>query len=393
FPAQKTHKFGQQIVAAGSDGIVRQRIKDQPQQTTTDKVLGLESASLTWTDSVSSSFQESLREKSVSYFQKLIAETLKMSPQKVEPYKPLEEYGLDSILVVQLANQLRKVFPDVTSTLFFEVQSIDGLVDYFLENKKEELIELLPQVKTENIQSSVSSTSVRKSRNSSRTLRRGRHYSFENIHSSSGQIHSIFDIAIIGMSGRYPKSKNLDEYWKNLSEGVNCIGEIPEDRWNWKEYCAEEKGKSGRIYTKWGGFLEDIDKFDPLFFHISPKEAERMDPQERLFLETSYHAIEDAAYTPDNLGKTRKIGVFVGVMNSRYTSQPGYFSIANRISYLLNFQGPSMAVDTACSSSLTAIHLALESLYSGLSECAIAGGVNLIIEPGQELRLTEIGRK
>ncbi|MCP5005329.1 MAG: type I polyketide synthase, partial [Planctomycetes bacterium] len=286
-----------------------------------------------------------------------------------------------------------KVFPEVTSTLFFEVQSIDGLVDHFLENKREELIALLPRETGETFPDHVSpstGSSITKSRKSSRTVRRGRQHSFEAIHSGSWVIHSLFDVAIIGMSGRYPKSRNLEEFWKNLSEGVNCVEEVPKERWNWEEYYDKEKGKSGKIYTKWGGFLENIDKFDPLFFQISPREAEQMDPQERLFLEASYHAIEDAAYTPDSLGKTRKIGVFVGVMNSRYTPQPGYFSIANRISYLLNFQGPSMAVDTACSSSLTAIHLALESLYSGLSECAIAGGVNLIIDSVHYLGLTEM---
>ncbi|MCP5002639.1 MAG: SDR family NAD(P)-dependent oxidoreductase, partial [Planctomycetes bacterium] len=393
FPAQKARKFGQQIIAAGSDGVVRQRIKKQLQQTTTGKDPRLESTPQPGTDSVSSGLQESLREKSVSYFQKLVAETLKMSPQQVEPYKPLEEYGLDSILVVQLTNQLRKVFPEVTSTLFFEVQSINGLVDYFLENRKEELIAILPQETVVTFPDHVSpsmGSSITKSRKSSRTLRRGRQYSFEAIHSGSGHIYSIFDVAIIGMSGRYPKAKNLEEFWKNLSEGVNCVEEVPKERWNWEEYYDKEKGKSGKIYTKWGGFLEEIDKFDPLFFHISPREAELMDPQERLFLEASYQSIEDAAYTSDSLGKTRKIGVFVGVMNSRYTPQPGYSSIANRISYLLNFQGPSMAVDTACSSSLTAIHLALESIYSGLSECAIAGGVNLIIDPVHYLGLTEM---
>src|SRR5262249_51191666 len=147
--------------------------------------------------------------------------------------------------------------------------------------------------------------------------------------------------------------------------------EIPADRWDWKDYFDPQKGKPGKIYTKWGGFLDGIDRFDPLFFRISPKEAKVMDPQERLFLESCYHAIEDAGYTPGNLADNDRIGVFVGVMNARYNSQPLYYSIANRVSFVLDFRGPSMAVDTACSSSLTAIHLALESLYSGSSECAI----------------------
>src|SRR5262249_35593216 len=179
--------------------------------------------------------------------------------------------------------------------------------------------------------------------------------SFQPAPGSSALIPPIIDVAIVGLSGRYPRANNLKEFWKNLSSAANCITEIPEDRWRWATYYDSEKGKPGKIYTKWGGFIEGIDQFDPLFFKISPKEAKRMDPQERIFLESCYHAIEDAGYTPESLGNAEKIGVFVGVMNSRYTPQPAHSSIANRVSYVLNFQGPSMAIDTACSSSLTAI--------------------------------------
>jgi polyketide synthase PksM len=182
----------------------------------------------------------------------------------------------------------------------------------------------------------------------------------------------------------------LREFWNNLASGRNCVTEVPKDRWDWQAFFDAERGKAGKIYTKWGGFLERIDGFDPLFFKIAPKEAKAMDPQERLFLESCYHAIEDAGYTPASLGDIDKVGVFVGVMNSRYTPQPLHYSIANRVSYVMNFQGPSLAVDTACSASLTAVHLALESIYSGLSETAIAGGVNLIIDPVHYLELSAL---
>ena len=196
-------------------------------------------------------------------------------------------------------------------------------------------------------------------------------------------------MAIIGLSGRYPGADNLAQFWENLKAGRHGITEIPKDRWDWRAYFDTEKGKLGSIYTKWGGFLSEIDKFDPLFFRISPAEAQNMDPQERLFIEEAYAAIEDAGYTPATLGERspavgrsdRRIGVFVGVMNSTYGANARYWSIANRVSYLFDLQGPSMAVDTACSSSLTAIHLALESLYRGTCDCAIAGGVNVIVDP------------
>jgi len=130
---------------------------------------------------------------------------------------------------------------------------------------------------------------------------------------------SGFDVAVIGLTGRYPRSNNLKEFWVNLSIGVNCITEIPTDRWKWEDYYSPERGKWGKIYTRWGGFIEGIDQFDPLFFKISPQEAKRMDPQERIFLESCYHAIEDAGYTRAQLAQKHpafgnNVGVFVGVI-------------------------------------------------------------------------------
>ncbi len=395
FPAEENHKLGQQIIAASSDGFVRQRraMSFPKNLLRSSSPLEVEPPQI---KTFSSPMEKTLREKSISYFQRLVGQTLKMNPEKIDPSKPLEKYGIDSILVIQLTDHFRKVFPDITSTLFFEVQNLEGLVDYFLENKKEELLTLLSRDTTDFPQQSPPVFSgalpIEKSM-AKRIFRISRRPSFSQttkLKRKNSEEDKTKDVAVIGMSGRYPKSKNLQEFWENLANGVNCITEIPPDRWNWLEHYSPEKGVPGKIYTKWGGFLEDIDKFDPLFFKISPREAERMDPQERLFLEISYQALEDAAYTPESLGKTRRIGVFVGVMNCRYLPQPAYFSIANRLSYIFNFQGPSMAVDTACSSSLTAIHLALESIYKGSSECAIAGGVNLIIDPVHYLGLTEM---
>jgi polyketide synthase PksM len=395
FPASKRHQFGQQVIAARSNGKVRQRITIQKQanierSVSIPKITKQIDARKDFAGPI-----ESLREKCIPYFQKLVAETLRMNPGQVKPFEPFSKYGLDSILVVQLTNKLRKVFPDITSTLFFEVQSLDGLINYFLENNKEILMSIMPGIMSVDVpQVSLPSDIIVQEQKSyedkaSSILKRSRQKSFQEV-SNADAVSSIFDVAIIGLSGRYPKSNNLNEFWINLSKGINCITEIPKDRWNWEEYYDAEKGKPGKIYTRWGGFLEEIDKFDPLFFKISPKEAKRMDPQERIFLESCYHAIEDAGYTPENLCEIDKIGVFAGVMNARYTPQPFHYSIANRVSYLFNFQGPSMAVDTACSSSLTAIHLALESMYSGLTGCAIVGGVNLIIDPVHYLGLTEM---
>ncbi|MFH9922213.1 SDR family NAD(P)-dependent oxidoreductase [Streptomyces bobili] len=202
------------------------------------------------------------------------------------------------------------------------------------------------------------------------------------------------DIAVIGVSGRYPEAADLEEFWQNLREGRDCVREVPAGRWDHGRYA--EAGAGG-----WGGFLDDIDRFDPLFFHISLLEADYLDPQERLFLQCAHHTLEDAGYTPDRLSHGAKVGVFVGVMYQEYQllgaqaqerGRPDALwgsasTVANRVSYFYDFHGPSMAVDTMCSSSLTAVHLACEAIRSGQCDTALAGGVNLTPHPNKHLVL------
>src|SRR5690625_2307657 len=143
------------------------------------------------------------------------------------------------------------------------------------------------------------------------------------------------DIAIIGVSGHYPMAKKLDDFWENIKQGKNCISEIPRSRWDWERYYHPDSYEQGSSYTKWGGFIEDIDKFDPSFFNITPKEAEEIDPQERLFLQTAWATLEDAGITRSSLTEQNSsVGVFVGIMNNFYVRQGGtsaYWSLANRI--------------------------------------------------------------
>ncbi|WP_433733983.1 SDR family NAD(P)-dependent oxidoreductase [Nocardia sp. CA-129566] len=217
----------------------------------------------------------------------------------------------------------------------------------------------------------------------------------------------IGDIAIVGVSGRYPGASDLDEYWRVLIEGRDCITEIPAERWDHSKYFHPDRHHPYTAYTKWGGFLDGVDHFDPLFFGISPREAEVMDPQERLFLQTAWAALEDAGYTRAELARSglrpEEAGVFVGVMWGTYHmfgaeesrlgkgTLPGstFWSIPNRVSHALDFQGPSMAVDTACSSSLTALHLACQSLRTGETRLAVVGGVNLSLHPYKFVALSQ----
>jgi acyl transferase domain-containing protein len=205
-------------------------------------------------------------------------------------------------------------------------------------------------------------------------------------------------IAIIGIGCRFPGNANDPEsFWKMLSNGQDGITEIPAGRWNIDEYYDPDPQKPGKISTRRGGFLQDIDAFDAHFFGISPREAVSMDPQQRVLMEVSWSALEHANQDPSGLGDSQT-GVFLGVTANDYlnlqntrldpTQIDAYRitgnslnSIAGRLSYSLGFHGPSLVVDTACSSSLVAVHLACQSLRTRESDVALAGGVNLILSP------------
>lgn len=212
-------------------------------------------------------------------------------------------------------------------------------------------------------------------------------------------------IAVIGINGVMPKSEDLDEFWKNLVDEKDLISKIPSDRWNWKDVHGDPAREINKTDITWGGFIKDVDKFDEEFFGISPKEAEAMDPQQRIFLEVVWKTIENAGYNPDDLSGT-KTGLFVGISDVDYQElyldynldKEAYAAIgmarcilANRISYLMNWHGPSEPVDTACSSSLVAIHRAVQAIRNNECDMAIAGGVNTIITPTLHIAFSKGG--
>lgn len=203
-------------------------------------------------------------------------------------------------------------------------------------------------------------------------------------------------IAIIGMGCRYPGATDPEAFWHLLQTGGDAIREVPRDRWDIDAYYDPEPGTPGKMSTRWGGFLEQVDRFDPSFFGISPREVERMDPQQRLVLEVAWEALENAAIAPDRLSGTQT-GVFMGIGNYDYCrilaqdlSQVNAYDgtgntlciSANRLSYLLNLRGPSAVIETACSSSLVALHYACRSLQLGESDHCLVGGVSLMLAPG-----------
>jgi acyl transferase domain-containing protein/NADPH:quinone reductase-like Zn-dependent oxidoreductase/SAM-dependent methyltransferase len=205
-------------------------------------------------------------------------------------------------------------------------------------------------------------------------------------------------IAIVGAGCRIPGGANSpEEFWQLLREGRSGVREIPRDRWDVEAYYDPNPDTPGKIATRFGGFLDQVDRFEPQFFGISPREALTMDPQQRLLLEVSWEALEHAGQSPANLEKTRT-GVYFGVCSNDYAQRvieagdPAlldmYYlsgiahSIASgRLSYILGLQGPSVSLDTACSTSLVAVHLACQGLRTGECHLALAGGVNVILTP------------
>lgn len=203
-------------------------------------------------------------------------------------------------------------------------------------------------------------------------------------------------IAIIGMGCRFPGGCNDPEtFWRFLRKGGDAIIEVPPDRWNADAMYDPNPDAPGKMYTRWGGFLDNVDRFDAAFFGISPREARGMDPQQRLVMEVSWEALENAGQAPDKLAGSQT-GVFIGISGSDYgrllfedSARLDLYSgtgsstsiAAHRVSYFLGLRGPSIAVDTACSSSLVSVHLACQSLRNGECNLALAGGVNLILSP------------
>jgi acyl transferase domain-containing protein len=214
-------------------------------------------------------------------------------------------------------------------------------------------------------------------------------------------------VAIVGMACRVPGAADTAAFWELLRDGTDATGEIPASRWDVDAFYDPDRRTPGKTYTRRGAFLGDVDGFDAGFFGVSPREAAEMDPQQRLFLEVGWEALENAGMAADRLAGT-STGVFAAVTGADYTqsmfqryqpSQLDAYSLtglastftAGRLSYWLGLHGPSMSVDTACSSSLVAVHLACQSLRAGDCTAALAGGVNLLLAPEMFIVLSKAG--
>ncbi len=327
-----------------------------------------------------------------------ISKLLKINIKDIEPEKELQQYGFDSITFTELTGSLNEKYKlKLTPTLFFEYPTLRRLTSYFEREHPNLWLSPSAGIKQEGLappETGDPNPEIVKPQKSGRFLKS---------HSMREPIAPSYEpVAIVGVSGVFPMAQDIDQFWKNLERGQDCITLIPEERWDFRAYYGDEANKTR---AKWGGFVESATEFDPLFFGISPREAELMDPQQRLLMTHVWKALEDAGYSSKTLSGSRT-GLFIGTGSTGYsallaragreiegtTAANMSPSIGpNRVSYYLNIRGPSEPIDTACSSSLVAIHHALSALYDGSCEMAIAGGVNTLVVPEGHIAYDKAG--
>lgn len=296
-----------------------------------------------------------------------------------ETDRALIEMGLDSLMAVEFSTQLQMMLGEsfvIAPTMLFDHPTVDAIADHVLSMMDDDAED----------EQTVSPAPV-KSADNENTIRQRE------------------PIAIVGMSCRFPGAQDVDEFWNNLLNGVDSVREIPNDRWDIDRFYSADR-EPGKMYTREGGFLEDIGDFDPAFFNISEQEACWIDPQHRMLLENSYRALEDAGIPTAPLAD-KNVGVFMGIMGQDYAFLPqlddahlvqafegaglSHSAGVGRISYVFGFEGPSIAVDTASSSSLVAVHQAMRNLQDGNCNMALAGGVNAILAPVNSLLMSKAG--
>jgi acyl transferase domain-containing protein/acyl carrier protein len=324
----------------------------------------------------------------------ILASVLRLEMSIVDLDQPFVEFGLDSFLGTEMIVAINKKYGTELSNLkLFDYPTVREF-SIFLEQEVRRLpgYYVLPLAGPEVTEAI--STNPHKVFNAKIPFSRT---------TITNEAHLDDKIAIVGMSGRFPKAHDLKEYWDILASGRNCIDEVPPSRWDVDRFYDTDRLKRGKANSKWLGALDDIDCFDPLFFRISPHEAEHMDPQHRLFLQESFKAFEDAGYSP-NILSNKKCGVYLGISTNEYASlvsrngissapvtSNSYAIAAARIAYYLNLKGPAISIDTACSSSLVAIHLAAQALLSGEIEMALAGGITLWLTPESYIAMSQAG--
>lgn len=363
----------QLLVMKGDQGRIKEKLESA--QTTTTELIP------TPADGSDADIKEWMIPEIEQELIRMINHVLKIPSTEIEVDEDINQFGFDSVSITEMANAINETYSlEVTPAHLYEYSTVAGLAQRLYEDDQSAFF----QYYRDRIHPPESSEPYEESRSES-----SGHTGQECVLPTQTTHEPV---AIVGMSGNMVQSPDLKSFWRQLEAGKDLITEIPADRWDWRAYGGDNEESSA---TKWGGFMERVDTFDAAFFGISPHEAKLMDPQQRLFLETVWKAIEDAGYDATDLSGTQT-GVFVGVSNMDYyelLNEAGeeieahiptgnsHSILPNRLSFLLNLHGPSEPINTACSSSLVAIHKAVEAIRSGQCGMAIAGGVNVIASP------------
>jgi len=300
-----------------------------------------------------------------------LANALKISTTEIDDNRTFANYGLESIAGVELIQILNKRLNiELDTIILYDYPTINKLLEYIINNHQQVDLELS------------NNRFVTTSEDSKKDIETVKNESIVSQNTTSVMSQDKDPIAIIGMSGRFPKSDDIHEFWEHLESGDDLVDSV--NRW-------DISGLEGSC--EYGGFLNSIDKFDSLFFNISGIEAVNMEPQQRIFLEESWKALEDAGYAGEAINE-QYCGVYVGCAAGDYldlNNPDGYPAqalwgnmnslVPTRISYLLNLHGPAIAIDTACSSSLVAVNMACQALWNNDVDMAISGGIYVQCSP------------
>ena len=338
-----------------------------------------------------------------TFLKEQVGKQIHQNPEDLQTNLSFYEFGMDSSHLLNVTRNLEEFCQqEFYPTLLFEYKSIDDLAQYLHDNAQTHFQNLLEDSETdedfeENTVAAPAAVTIALAATPIPDKR-------VKMNEPAGSEM----IAVIGLDGKYPGARNMKEFWQVIREGKNCISEVPRENWQIGDnHSSDARFDPARpkSRSKWGGFIPEATYFDPLFFNISPREAEALDPQLRILLEVCWHTLEDAGYTPESLSGSRA-GVYVGVMNNDYSwvsaehyykyghyASPGSYvhELANRVSHCLNFRGPSVTLANACASSLSAIHSARTSLLRGECDIALAGGVNLSLHPSKYWMLSQLG--
>jgi acyl transferase domain-containing protein len=339
---------------------------------------------------IDSSYKSEVADKVIE----VLSEVLHIDKSEFDSRAVFGDYGVDSIIVEELLGKLNGEFDTMLdATILFDYPTIDALSEYLAGIASKSI--KTPEVKERELSqfttpaSNEAEGAVKELELTSNEMKN------ELARRETERGDGAYEIAVIGLSGRFPETEDEEGFWDFISEGKSAITEIPKSRWNNDIFYSEDPEAPGKTDCKYGSFLHGIDEFDPTFFGISVNKAPMMDPQQRLMLEVAWKAVEDAGYSNGSLAKTRT-GVYIGICNNEYVhlGEKDYekltphvaagnaFSIvANRISYILDVNGPSMAIDSACSSSMVALHNGCKDIIAGECEMALVGGVNLTLAP------------